>query len=407
MMPHKCIAFWVCCICIVSASAQKNVSFAEKTGTVSVPVLDFDAAVDRKETRSLLSRFAEDIEFIPLETTNDCLLDEDFSKVVIDGDDVFVSDYSQLVRFDRKGKIKNKIGRIGQGPGEYKKVWKFSVDTVNKQVYIFDLGFIKRFGYDGKFLGQSRLDGEFWSHRTQWHSPGVMAVNNQYYEFAKSKKKGTRTCMYFYNPLENKIISQMATVQDVMPKGLYICEPSFYSYNKSLFVKDFWSDTIFHAKTPLMLVPHAVVKRDNFRSISDNKVYRDLLTGEVVDRKVLAVDFVFESTRYVFLLSSHGLAVFDKKEKTQWLSEGQTRDKVWSLYRDDLYGQLDFGRLCKEVIQRDGNDYLLAYIHPVSMLGQEPGEHKIQGEQYDRFQTMVKGVGEDDNPILMLIKLKK
>ncbi|MGL4328008.1 MAG: hypothetical protein ACRCS7_11130, partial [Tannerellaceae bacterium] len=128
---------------------------------------------------------------------------------------------------------------------------------------------------------------------------------------------------------------------------------------------------------------------------------------EVVDRKVLAVDFVFESTRYVFLLSSHGLAVFDKKEKTQWLSEGQTRDKVWSLYRDDLYGQLDFGRLCKEVIQRDGNDYLLAYIHPVSMLGQEPGEHKIQGEQYDRFQTMVKGVGEDDNPILMLIKLKK
>lgn len=407
MMPHKCIAFWVCCICIVSASAQKNVPFAEKKGAVSVPVLDFDAAADCKEQQSLLSRLAEDIEFIPLETTNDCLLDEDLSKVVIDGDDVFVSDYLQLVRFDRKGKIKNKIGRVGQGPGEYKQVWKFSVDTVNKQVYIFDLGFIKRFGYDGKFLGQSRLDGEFWSHRTQWHSPDVMAVNNQYYEFAKSKKKGTRTCMYFYNPLENKIISQMATVQEVMPKGIYICEPSLYSYNKSLFVKDFWSDTIFHAKTPMTLVPHAVVKRDNFRSISDNKAYKDLVTGEVVDRKVLGVDFVYESSRYVFLLSSHGLAVFDKKEKAQWLSEGQTRNKVWCVFKDDLYGQLDFVRLCKEVIQRDGNDYLLAYIHPVSMFGQEPGEHKIQGEQYDRFQTKLKGVGEDDNPILLLIKLKK
>ncbi|MGL5619690.1 MAG: 6-bladed beta-propeller [Tannerellaceae bacterium] len=153
MIPRKSIAFWLCCICFVNVSAQKNVPFAEKGSAASVQVLDFDAAADRKETRSLLSRFAEDIEFIPLETTNDCLLDEDFSKVVIDGDDIFVSDYSQLIRFDRKGRIKNKIGRIGQGPGEYKKVWKFSVDTINKQVYIFDLGFVKRFGYDGKFLG--------------------------------------------------------------------------------------------------------------------------------------------------------------------------------------------------------------------------------------------------------------
>ncbi|MGL5619692.1 MAG: hypothetical protein ACRDDC_08725 [Tannerellaceae bacterium] len=77
------------------------------------------------------------------------------------------------------------------------------------------------------------------------------------------------------------------------------------------------------------------------------------------------------------------------------------------MYRDDLYGQLDMGRLCKEVIQRDGNDYLLAYIHPVSLLGQELGEHKINGERYDCFQTMLEGVGEDDNPILMLFKLKK
>ncbi len=107
---------------ILSVYAQKNIPFAQKERATNVQVLDFYKAAANTEEMQPLSLIADDIEFIPLETTDECLFGSELVQIIILGDNLFVADYDQLVRFDTKGKIRNKIGRRGQGPGEYNKV---------------------------------------------------------------------------------------------------------------------------------------------------------------------------------------------------------------------------------------------------------------------------------------------
>ena len=69
----------------------------------------------------LLSDIVEDVEYVKLETTDDCLL-AGTARVFITNDDIYTlnnySDY-KLLRFDRKtGKFISQIGSIGQGPKE-------------------------------------------------------------------------------------------------------------------------------------------------------------------------------------------------------------------------------------------------------------------------------------------------
>ena len=388
---------------LLSAYAQKNIPFAQKERATNVQVLDFDKAAANTEEMQPLSLIADDIEFIPLETTDDCLLGADLSQIIISGDNLFVADYGQLVRFDTKGNIRNKIGRRGQGPGEYDRVWDFSVDSVNRWVYIPDHSFLKKYTYEGEFIDQVQLD--FISHDVKLLNPNLMVLNHQYYEMGKISKTKPRISLYFCNPKEKKIISQLPTVMPKMPKMIFMCDAMTYMNNNSLYVKDFWSDTIFCANDPLKLKPHAVIKRENFHSIFDNEVYSDLITGEVKNQKILNISTINESSRFSILVTNQGIAVFDRAQKSQFMSTEIREEGFLGCLRDDLYGK---SYVIWNFIGKSGvQDIIYSYMQPDAFLAQKTVEHKIKDARYQKFEEMTKKIKEDDNPIIMIIKLKK
>ena len=85
-----------------------------------------------------ISQFAEDVEFIPLEITDDCLIGDACIVSSITQKDIFIFDYERCYHFDRDGKFLNAIGAKGNGPGEYTKPMKCIVDTLNQWVYFPD-----------------------------------------------------------------------------------------------------------------------------------------------------------------------------------------------------------------------------------------------------------------------------
>jgi hypothetical protein len=98
-------------------------------------------------------------EIIPLETVDSSLIVW-IKKVVPVGDELYIHDdwANKLHVFDKNGKYKHKIGRRGQGPGEYLNMQDCIVDASNNDIYMLSIfGRIKRFALNGLFKEEIEL----------------------------------------------------------------------------------------------------------------------------------------------------------------------------------------------------------------------------------------------------------
>jgi hypothetical protein len=142
----KC--FILICIFLICGCEQKPQMSGE------VDVIDISASIDNEGMTMLLSEIADDITFIPLETTDECLIGRIRSICLSDNYLVIIdADPNQILLFDTTGKFVRTIGSKGQGPGEY--IYPFWVALVSNELFVWDLMLNKTFCYDlqtGKYL---------------------------------------------------------------------------------------------------------------------------------------------------------------------------------------------------------------------------------------------------------------
>ena len=104
-----------------------------------------------------------DVEYIPLETTDESLLMSGTEKSISDKY-IIVSDTGngtfRFLIFDRQGKYIRTIDRLGQGPGEYISFHAFDVDFEKEEIYAYSLLQYKMwvYSFDGKFLREFKYD---------------------------------------------------------------------------------------------------------------------------------------------------------------------------------------------------------------------------------------------------------
>jgi len=101
----------------------------------------------------------EKVEYVQLETTNECLIKEiDF--MLIADTSIFVVDDNSVYRFSKMdGKFLNKIGGKGPGPGEYIGVKNLFVDSEQNIIFLLDLVQSKRIKYDfdGNYISSHKI----------------------------------------------------------------------------------------------------------------------------------------------------------------------------------------------------------------------------------------------------------
>lgn len=113
-------------------------------------VLSID--VNKQITKSL-DDYISHIEIIPLETTDEALL-QNYWKVIEHNDKIFILDRSSgLYVFDNNGKYLSKIGNLGNGPGEYIYIADFQINPFTENIEILEpLGKVKVYSIDGEYL---------------------------------------------------------------------------------------------------------------------------------------------------------------------------------------------------------------------------------------------------------------
>lgn len=157
-MNNKYIIYSLVCVIIISCSESNK----KKQETVIVDKLPYyielESSFDNFKKVNL-SEIADSIEYVTIETSPQCLI-RYARHIKLTSKFIFISDFEGLYKFNRKGKFMCKIGRKGNGPGEYINVRTFTIDETNELVFVADNGKkqIEIFNFNGDFIKSVNLD---------------------------------------------------------------------------------------------------------------------------------------------------------------------------------------------------------------------------------------------------------
>lgn len=372
-------------------NAQK-IPTAKKQSSADVIQIDLYGAYKKAKIYPL-SAVAKSVEYLPLETNNECLL-ANIVDVTVTSKDIIVGVYEGICyHFNRQGKFLNVIGSIGKGPKEFTKLRTCIVDTANRWVYAVDWEKLVKYDFDGNFLGKYNL-GKTLGMQNIILNPGQILTGSGNYQNAKP---GERFSFYFFSEKDKNYISKVACEKkDKIP--FCICSPSLYNYDNETYLSDFWSDTIYRVKDPFILDAYAALNKGNFeyRKAEDKSILGGKNTGE---EKIIDIRRMAENGRFIFIDSSKGTFFYDKEKQETYCSDFVKSENMWANFKNDITS-VPF-RFLSNSPNSIQNGLLISHNDAYQFFedGVETSNPKIK--------KLLQNLQPDDNPVLVLIKLKE
>jgi hypothetical protein len=352
-----------------------------------------------KSTGSIkLSEIAADISYVKLETTKDCFFTP--SQFIVRGDHIYAKDRDNgnVFLFNRQGKFIRKIGAIGKGPLEHLGAFNIQASPTGDKVYLFSKSSIRLSCYsaEGQKLSECPVKYASW-----WFAP---LANDQHIFLAPFGFPSPDSSAFFYYLQDNKgnVIKKYKTKSNI-PIGGVIEFGSFFINPITTLAFQQMSDTVFAITGKGDFLPRYVLDFGNsripdevwFESAKYEKVKYDYINyvNLVETKNTLFVRFIYQKSTRIGLVS---------------LKDGQYKGfkTEKGLVENDLDGGPDFWP--KET---DGINMVYSFIQPVNLLQQwQSGEMKNKKfrnqADHDNFVKMVTSLKEDDNPVVMVVKLK-
>lgn len=361
----------------------------------SSDLITVDVAGTHPELKLTLQDFM-DVEYIPLETTDDFLTQGGVQSI---GEKyIVVRNWHQdgdIFFFDRHtGRAIRKINRKGEGGEEYSRITKIILDEVNNELFVGDLITSKILVYDleGVYKRTLKLpeNSRNWSiypfdnehlmvyDHSATYNPGSDREEKSYH-LILSKKDGS-IVKGIYIPYE-KVKSLM--VED----GNNVAVPKLDAiapYKEDFFFTEPSSDTVYYFNTKNHALTPYLVKE------STSKPERVLRMGVVTDR-------------YCFMATTE--IKFDFAKGSGFPISYLVYDKQTSLLHKASVSNADFtdgqrGVLIENLQQ--GNIAAIQVLQSHRLVeAYEAG--KIQNET---LKKIVSGLNEESNPVIMLMKHK-
>jgi hypothetical protein len=155
---------------------QKNVRYAKeqieslhldstlllKIQTDSLTIIDMNPFLGKKSFD--FGDFIKDVKLLPLESTDESLVANIYKVLVTDSFVYVMDDFngSGLIIFKRDGIFVKRISN-GQGPGELTKLYDIAFDSTNNELIAYQHPFLLFFTQSGEYIGQTRLPFGFYN----------------------------------------------------------------------------------------------------------------------------------------------------------------------------------------------------------------------------------------------------
>ncbi len=425
-------------ITLLGCSSNMKQEPISKSG---IPVINLSEDVSTVPSL-LLSEVAEKLEIVPLEMTDESVL-SDITEMQVTDHNIWIDHGREfyIYRFSRSGKFLNKIGSIGQGPGEYTNYSTFLVDEDKKEVYIIaNTNGVLAYDFEGNF---KRKIVDIQMILQLFASPyDQYILNNQ--KFFATQNFG------LYRPIDKDSLWSFVSLGDDFQKKKYFKNPahvgkeeqiianranmdrmvnywmeyltSVDTYNGQLTLKYPDTDTIYcYDDATNQLLPQYAIFTD------EEKGDYEATHLWFKDRKAFdyfSIKSYYPTKDFIYLVGSKGEEVYtycyNKKDGSVRLQKRQSaiteRDVPWFSFplrqmKRDFVLDNDLGGGDFTVDSRSSGKYWIDILEPGGDenwidIDQIKSTTVIDESKKKELIRVLESVTEDSNPILMIATLK-
>lgn len=416
------------CIGIVVASSAtifltcNNRSLTSKKNDVPTISLSWE---NHEFRPVMLSEIAQKTEYIPLETSSECLVSG--QNVLVATQYVLTYDLSRCLLFSRSGKFVGEIGKRGRGPGEYTGIFNVAFDEKQKIIYLNTFNNkIIAYSTDGRLLAELPLknisDGISFAEIIHWKDSLLLGYikNNsgiepyKYVIFTQTGRVVKKIPQHVsYDMTDKSRVRSTTSAEDI------------YLFHGQVSLREQYEDTLFRLNDRITLSPAFVFDSGEEKTPMKQRFEPDPKTFSNYPR-LYTVD---ETEKYLFIDCSFGKnkppkpfyrGIYDKESKKltyctfdQSLKTTTTRpwnntveETVFGGLLNDIDGGLPFALNAivsdREAVCIYTPDTMMEFFNK----GYD-GKYVIKDrEAAQNLKKMIGKLNEEDNPVIMIVTFK-
>ena len=396
------------CLCITfifmacmgkKTSSDTSTSIVENKKDIAlIPSIDITKEYPKRDFN--IQEIA-DIEYIPLETTNEVLLEGGaLSNVAISKEFIVTCNLraGTMFVFSRSGKICHHFNHKGDGKYEYQSLSKFCVDFDSNEIYIWDhlLNYkILVYSFNGDFKRILKVNAKIWPEILMNYDDQSLLCYDTYnldYEGEKTKlndrpyalisKKTGKVYplnLIIKNRIGNSLHSQQYGSSSV---DIY----SILKGSEEIILSDFALDTVYSFKNetlhPIAIHNRKIKEDDTFSLVSILMKTNEFIFWDIIEKKIV----------------NHQLT-----PKRKILLQSCSTGEVWQ----PLFYNLDYApkqriRIPDAYMADLPENYARRSLSPEMLT-----ELYQKGELTGKLKEAASKLKADDNPVLMLAKFKE
>ncbi len=352
-----------------------------------------------------LSDIGDEIEYIPLE--NQFSIGFIYTYKITDNFIYATIKDVGVVKFSKNGKLNRKYGKIGRGPGEYVFCLGFAVDERTGIVYVMDhkMNDIEVYNNNGDHVRNIKLpvdDAGFQLDAIEFFSSSLF--------MAQSINMGRGDHDWVILDTLGNIITKKANPYPEF-KGRLGGMTTLSEFNGNILYWDNFKDTVFHVYPDFTYSPVCVLSKGEHKFPMTTEGYNpiDVFFKNISGYMLLQI---LLETRQFFILKyelnkTMNLTLINKKSGVSTtIKLTDTENGI----DNDLDNGLSF--LPEKYFEIENENYLASLIHPYNLKAHIISEEYKSStpkcpEKKKELERLANSLDENDNPVLMLVKLKK
>lgn len=353
-----------------------------------------------------LADIADEITYIPLD--NSFPIGMTYSTYKILRNSIYISAKDiGVIRFDRNGKFPSIIGNIGRGPGEYIYCMSFAVGETSETVYVKDRDeTIKVYSKEGIFLKSIPLpkcnDGSKFSEVEIFYS---YLFVSQYINMGHGEYN-----WIIMDTLGNLISQKKNSIPTFPSRGG--SSGGTYKFKDKISYWNQYNDTVFTINNDLHYQPSYLFSPGEYRMPKLKIEFNSI--DEFLNKldKYIEPHLLLETDNYLifdyYFQKKSVIALIDKKTKKSFLSYYNSEGS------GGLQNNIDCGLMFqpKATYYENNRQYLVGEINPLQLkkhISSVEYRNCIQAfpGKKTELEKLASKIKEADNPILMIVRLKK